>query len=180
MSIVPPVCANESSKTGSTITVDVPGQKIWRLEEIQLSSIKGREAEWLNVCGASCVGGGPALVIVELPVIDELNLWFGRDAGWAGDVSTAKAEIQKYWGLLRDVIFWWEMASLIDILKKNEVLVKEVRVLENIVGEEPTTWTVFKEELTKLTSSVLASDEPATSWRNLTVRWSRFARRWLR
>lgn len=114
-------------------------------------------------------GGGPDVVIFDLPGLDDLKLLFDRDAGWATDVRTTERELQNEWRLLRDAPSGLQMsvptASLEHVqlrwefTKKFELLFEKIRVLQNMVGIKQAARAVVEEELMKLKGSVFASDE---------------------
>lgn len=50
------------------------------LQEIQLAIITDCKSEWLTLGGALIFGGGPEVVIVEAPSLDDLESLFERNA----------------------------------------------------------------------------------------------------
>lgn len=42
------------------------------------------------------------MVVVDPPVLDDLELLIERDAGWTEDLGAVKPEFQKEWKLLQD------------------------------------------------------------------------------
>lgn len=71
---------------------------------------------------------------------------FQRDAGWTRDISAAKLELQKKWGLLRDelhdlqITVPTESLGLVmfgrEVIKKTKLLVEGVEVLKKTVSDE--------------------------------------------
>lgn len=61
--------------------------------------ITGCAAEWLEYGSALGSGGDPEVVVVDPPVLEDLEWLFEGDAWWTKDVGAAKPELQKVWRL---------------------------------------------------------------------------------
>lgn len=68
----PALHANERTKTGSVVVVDIPGHKFCCLQDIQFASITSCQAEGLWFGGASDLGGGSEVVVADRPLLDYL------------------------------------------------------------------------------------------------------------
>lgn len=77
---VPPLRAKKRSKLGSGFSIDVPAGEVCWPQEIQLARIQSRKSEWLELSGASALGGGAEVAILYLPVFHDFGLLFERDA----------------------------------------------------------------------------------------------------
>lgn len=75
---------NKRSKTGSGVIVDTPCPEVSWLKDVQFTSIASWEAGWFKYGGASDAGGGFEVVVVYLPVLDELELLFKTESGGQG------------------------------------------------------------------------------------------------
>lgn len=104
-------------------------------------------------------------------MLGDLGLLLERHAGCCTDVRAAKPVSQKEWGVLRD-----EPPSLrrtvltdslglvqfgLEVIQRNKALAKESVVLQKTVGKEKAAWKSAEKELSKLESSVSASDKLA-------------------
>lgn len=76
---IPSLRAIKRSRTGSGVIVGVSGHETRWPQEIQFASITSCESEWLELGDASGSGGGPKVVIIEPPVLENLELLFKRD-----------------------------------------------------------------------------------------------------
>lgn len=109
------------------------------------------------------------MVLVDPPVLDELELLFERDAWWIRDAGAIKPELKKEWELLRDEFPALQMTvptvSLRvvkfgrEVILKNKSLVEEIRVLRKTGTGEQAVQKVFEDELMKLKGLVSASDK---------------------
>lgn len=78
---------------GSTTVIDFTDQKARSLGEIWFTCTNSREAEWCRPCIVADSSGGGNVVVVERPVSNNLQLQFGRSAGWTQDVRAVKPEL---------------------------------------------------------------------------------------
>lgn len=77
---IPPLHANKLSKTGSAVAVGISGHVVRWLQQIQFASATKYEAECFEFGGALGLSGGPDVVVIDPPVLYDLELLFERDS----------------------------------------------------------------------------------------------------
>lgn len=71
---VPPLGANKKSKTDSDMIVDIPFHQARWFHDMRFAGVDSYKAEWLEIGGVSSSKGGPEVVVIDPPVLDELKL----------------------------------------------------------------------------------------------------------
>lgn len=166
-----PLRANELSRTDFVVNAWVLGHESRLICEIQLAGVVSCKSEWLKLGGFLSSGDSAEMVIVDLPVLDDLELLFESNVCGPIDVRAVKPEVQKKWGLLRDALLVVQRMVLIKILgletfgreriMKNKSLFYRIEILQNTAIDEHTARRVFEDKLRKLKGSGSASDELA-------------------
>lgn len=128
------------------IFIYTPVCEVLRLHYIQLITITSRETELLEFGGASGSDGGYQVVLVGLPMLDDLPLLFKKDARWTKAVRAAKPESETKWRLLRDELIGLQITVLADgqrlvkiwreVIEKNKLLVEEQEALQRMVSDK--------------------------------------------
>lgn len=65
------------------------------------------KAEWLKLGADLRLVRCNEIIVVDRPVLDDLDLLFKRDVGWTKDFSDTELEFQKKWGLYRITFPAW-------------------------------------------------------------------------
>lgn len=94
--------ANNRSKKGNGIIVDLQGNDVYWLWKTQSPSITSCNSEWLELGNTLGLGGGALVATVDPPVLDVSELLFQRDTVWTRYADTHKLQLQKEWGLWKN------------------------------------------------------------------------------
>lgn len=88
----PPLHANKKAKTFTGTIVDIPGHDVSWLREVQFASILHCKFKWLQFDSAESSAGGDEVVVVDPPVLDNIELSSERgrlDSIWRSGQAVA-------------------------------------------------------------------------------------------